>query len=112
MKKKLNDMTQTHGKIENYELKSLDQILGNDGTSKYKTLDLEKYTEYLHDLNKSDLQAHAIKIGLLPTDSRETLIKRLVKEFTKHTSLYRVPKQEINDVKLTKNLKDILAEGR
>jgi len=111
-KNKLNNLTQTHGKLEEYEFKSLDQIFGDDGSSKYKTLDLKKYTEYLHDLNKSDLQSHAIKVGLLPTDNRETLIKRLTKEFIKYTSSYRAPKQAVNEVKLTKNLKDILSEGR
>lgn len=112
MKKKLNNMSQTHGKVEDYEFKSLDQILGDDGSSKYKTLDLEEYTEYLHELNKSDLQSHAIKVGLLPTDNRESLIKRLTKEFKKYVSAYKIPKKEKDNIKLTKNLKDILSEGR
>jgi len=112
MKKKLNNMTQTHGKVENFEYKSIDQIFGENGSSKYKTLNLEKYTEYLHELNKSDLQSHAIKVGLLPMDNRDTLIKRLTKEFIKYTSAYKIPKQEKNEIKLTKNIKDILSEGR
>jgi hypothetical protein len=114
MKKKikLDNLSQTHGKLEKYEYKTLDQILGDDGTSKYKTLDIEKYKEYLNDLNKSDLQSHAIKIGLLPIDNRELLSKRLLKEFQKYTSSYKLPKLEAREIKLDKKARDVLAEGR
>jgi hypothetical protein len=111
-KTKLDNLSQTHGKIEKYECKTLDQILGDDGTSKYKTLDLEKYKEYLYDLNKSDLQSHASKIGLLPIDNRELLSKRLIKEFEKYTSSYKLPKLEAREIKLDKKARDVLAEGR
>lgn len=109
---KLNDISQTHGKVEDYEYKSLDQILGDDGMSEYKTLDLEKYKEHIYDLNKSDLQSHAARVGLLPVDNRELLCKRLFKEFEKHCSNYKVPKLERREIKLNKKAKDILSEGR
>lgn len=114
MKKKnnLNNMSQTHGQLEEYQYKSLDQILGDDGTSKYKTLDLEKYKEYLNDLNKSDLQSHATKVGLLPVDNRELLCKRLIKEFTKYTSSYKLPKLQRSEIKLDKQARDVLSEGK
>lgn len=111
-KVKLDNLSQTHGKLEQYEYKTLDQILGDDGKSKYKTLDLNEYTDYLNDLNKSDLQSHATRIGLIPVDNRETLTKRLVKEFSKHVSMYRIPKQESKELSLNKKAKDILSEGR
>lgn len=109
---KLNNLDQTHGKLQKYEYKTLDQVLGDDGTSKYKTLDLNKYSEYLNDLNKSDLQSHAIKIGLIPVDSRDILTKRLIKEFTKYVSAYKVPVSEKEQVNINKKAKDILAEGK
>lgn len=111
-KTKLDDLSQTHGKLEKYEYKTLDQILGDDGMSKYKTLDLEKYNEFLNDLNKSDLQSHAIKIGLLPIDNRDLLSKRLLKEFEKYTSSYKLPRLEVKEIKLDKKARDVLAEGR
>jgi hypothetical protein len=43
----------------------------------------------LNEYNKSDLQAHAVKIGLVPIDNRENLIKRLKQEFLKHISQFK-----------------------
>ena len=111
-KNKLQELSQTHGKLDQYEYKTLDQVLGDDGTSKYKTLDLEKYTQFLHDLNKSDLQSHAIKVGLIPVDNRDILTKRLLKEFAKYASGFKTPKVNKTEIKLDKKVKDILAEGR
>jgi hypothetical protein len=108
-KSKLDTLNQAHGKIE--KPVTLDQVWGNDGRSKYGTLDLDEYTNYLNDLNKSDLQSHAIKIGLVPVDNRESLVKRLKAEFTKFSSQFKQkPSPKNNNV--SKKAKDILAEGR
>ena len=109
-KNKLDSLTQTHAQVESP--RTLDQIWGDSGQSKYGTLVLAEYQKYLKELIKSDLQAHAIKVGLIPIDNRETLVKRLEKEFNKHVSLYRPAPKTKNDIKLTKTTKDILAEGR
>jgi hypothetical protein len=106
---KLDNLNQTHGKVENPV--TLEQVWGDDGLNKYGTLDTEKYLEYVNSLNKSDLQKHAVKIGLVPIDDRTNLIARLKKEFVKHTAKYSArtlaPKKDIS-----KKAKDILAEGR
>jgi hypothetical protein len=115
MKKKvknISELSQTHGKLEEKEYKTLDQIWGDDGIRKYKTLDEVQYVASLKEMNKSDLQAHASKFGLIPVDDRETLIKRLTREFKKHVSLYSTPKQKNNHINLDKKTRDILAEGR
>lgn len=108
-KGQLDNLNQTHGKVE--KPLTLNQVWGDDGKSKYGTLDAEKYSEYLNDLNKSDLQAHAVKIGLVPIDDRNSLVTRLKKEFNKHASQYSArvlpTKKDIS-----KAAKDILAEGR
>jgi hypothetical protein len=109
---KLEDLSQTHGKLENIEYKTLDQIWGDDGSAKYKASNTEDYLNYLNDMNKSDLQAHAKKIGLIPIDNRETLTKRLVTEFKKFNSLYKLPKNKENKVELNKETKNILSEGK
>lgn len=109
---KLEDLCQTHGKLENIQYKTLDQIWGDTGSGRYSTNDEKEYLNFLNDLNKSDLQAHANKVGLVPIDNRETLTKRLVAEFKKFTSLYKVPKNTENKVSLSKKTKDILSEGK
>jgi hypothetical protein len=110
-KLKLDDLNQTHGKVENKPI-TLDQIWGDDGKRKYGTLDINEYDKYLKDLNKSDLQQHAIKIGLVPIDDRETLVKRLKTEFKKYVSMYLPRPNLSNKDKLSKKSKDILSEGR
>jgi len=108
-KSKLDNMKQTHGKIENPV--TLEQLWGDDGSNKYGTLDADKYSSYINGLNKSDLQKHAVRVGLVPIDDRTTLIARLKKEFSKHVSTYSVkklaPRKDIS-----KAAKDILSEGR
>lgn len=110
-KSKLDNLNQTHGKLENKAI-TLDQIWGDDGKRKYGTLDLTEYEKTLREYNKSDLQNHAIKIGLVPVDDRETLIKRLKQEFNKYVSQFKARPDLTNSVKLSKKSKDTLSEGR
>jgi hypothetical protein len=111
-KTKLENLSQTHGKIEEKEYKTLDQIWGDTGSSKYFTSNEKEYINFLGEMNKSDLQSHANKIGLVPIDNREMLTKRLIAEFRKFTSLYKIPKMKENNVVLSKNIKNILSEGK
>jgi hypothetical protein len=109
-KLKLESLSQTHGKVE--KAVTLDQVWGDTGGAKYGTLDLEKYTTFLDDLNKSDLQAHAIKIGLVPIDDRRTLVTRLKKEFQKHVAQFQVKENHTSNKPISKSARDILSEGR
>ena len=111
-RKKITELSQTHGKLEQREYKTLDQVWGSDGTEKYKTLDENEYLNFLKNLNKSDLQTHAGKVGLLPVESKELLIKKLLKEFKIYASKYKIPKQDSDNTKLNKEIKDILSEGK
>ena len=114
-KKKLENLSQTHGKEENgVQPTTLDQIWGDTGLWKYKTMDSEEYTDYLKNLNKSDLQAHATKMGLVPVDNRDTLTQRLVREFKKHVSAYTTPthKDPTADGKVSEEVRKILREGK
>lgn len=112
-KDKLSELNQVHGKNEYDTQKvTLDQIWGDSGNGKYKTLDVNVYTEQLSEMNKSDLQSHATTVGIIPIDNRELLTKRLIAEFQKHVSSYNMPKNNINPIKLTKEAKKILSEGR
>lgn len=110
--KKLENLSQTHGKLENVQYKTLDQIWGDTGSGRYSTNDEKEYLNIISEMNKSDLQAHANKIGLVPIDNRELLTKRLMAEFKKFVSLYKIPKTKENTVRLDKKAKDVLSEGK
>ena len=111
--KKLDSLNQTHGKVDNHEPQTLDQIWGDTGLWKYDTMDEEGYRDSLKEMNKSDLQTHATKVGVVPIDNREMLTNRLIREFKRFTSNYSVPaKAAIKEKKISKEAKKILSEGR
>jgi len=106
-------MSQAHGKVESVEPTTLDQIWGDTGLTKYNTLDEKEYEGQLDNFTKSELQAHATKVGLIPVDNRETLKTRLIREFNKHTSSYKKPPMKASkQVKLSTEVKKILSEGK
>jgi hypothetical protein len=111
-KKKVEQLTQTHGKSEKFVPTTLEQVWGDTGISKYKTMDLGAYSEFLASLNKSDLQAHAVKVSVLPTDNREMLTKKLITKFKEHVAAYRKPEQILSPSPVSSNALKILAEGR
>jgi regulatory protein YycH of two-component signal transduction system YycFG len=107
---------QTHAMEEKQEFEktTLDQIWGDEGNSKYGTLDESTYSTQIKAMNKSDLHSHAIKLGILPVENRELLTNRLLREFKKHVLSFRKPKQtsakKPQDV--SQAVKSILAQGR
>jgi len=111
-KTKLKTLKQIDGKSEEKVIPStLDQIWGDTGLSRYHTLNEKEYTTYLSELNKSDLQTHATKIGLLPIDNRELLTSRLLREFKKYVDSFKRPVPMKTKV-VSKEALQILAEGR
>ena len=112
-KRSMKSLSQAHGKEETTQPTTLDQIWGDTGLTKYNTLDEEEYGGQLDNFTKSELQAHATKVGLIPVDNRETLKTRLVREFNKHTSAYRKPATKPSKaIKLSTEVKKILSEGK
>ena len=67
-------------------------------------------------MTKSDIQAHANKLGLVPIDNRTELVKRLMKEFIYHKSRYSTIPADIQVNNITSNLspevRKILSEGK
>ena len=111
--RKVEELSQAHGKIEEFEPSTLDQIWGSDGTETYNTLDEENYLQQLNGMAKVDMQAHATKVGLIPIDNMDILKQRLVKQFKTHVNSYRRPKVKAsNDPKMTKEIRNILGEGK
>jgi hypothetical protein len=111
--KRVDSLSQAHGKEEKYEPTTLDQIWGDTGMSKYKTLDVEEYEEQIKEYSKSELQAHAVKVGLIPVDNPTQLRKRLMTEFRKHASVYKAPIHAKKDeTPVPPEVRKILNEGK
>ncbi len=114
--KKVEEMSQTHGKEEKPLYTTLEQIWGDTGITKYGTFDENEYAEELRNMTKSDIQAHANKLGLVPIDNRTELVKRLMKEFIYHKSRYSTIPADIQVNNITSNLspevRKILSEGK
>ena len=109
----LKNMSQTHGKTKEFEPTTLDQIWGDDGTGMYGTLDVQQYETRLDDMNMSDMQSHASRVGIIPIDNRSMLRERLVREFRKHTSAYKKPVSAPEEnPQISKDAMKILSEGR
>jgi hypothetical protein len=112
-RKKLNEIQQTHGKIETFRPTTLDQVWGDTGMNRYGTLDEKEYADKLADMNKADLQRECTRIGRVPVDDRERIIKILLAEFKQHISAYRAPHISIPPEKVpSKEVLKILSEGR
>lgn len=108
---------QIHGKEEQAkkQASSLDEILG-ETLSIYTANSSEEYRNQLAEMNMTDLQSHAYKIGLVPTPDRKVLTDRLLQEFIKWNSKYgsnvitsNSKIKSIND--LDDKAKKILREG-
>ena len=108
----LKNLSQTHGK--KYEPTTLDQVWGDEGLSVYGTMNEEEYQTQLDEFNRTDLQSHASKIGVVPLDDRSRLTKTLVSEFRKHVSKFRRPSEVERRVEEDTHAKvrKLLSDGR
>ena len=112
-KKGLKNLSQIHGEEEKFQPTSLDQVWGEDGSSTYGTMNDAEYERQIDQMNMSDMQTHASRVGIIPIDNRSTLRDRLLREFRKHVANYRkpihhpTPPEEVD----AQTLK-ILSEGR
>ena len=112
-KRSTKSLSQTHGKEEKRTRPTtLDQIWGDTGLSKYGTMDEKAYAEEISSMSKSDLQAHASTVGIIPVDNREMLSQRLLREFRKHVASYNTPIEKKRGITLSGAAKAILSEGR
>ena len=112
-KKSVKNLSQTHGKEEKFEPTTLDQIWGDDGLNVYGTMQESQYEDQIDDMNMSDLQTHASRVGIIPIDNRNTLRDRLMREFRKHVGSYRKPISNPSpEPAVSKEMRKILSEGR
>jgi hypothetical protein len=112
-KTSLKNISQAHAQIEKFQATTLDQIWGDDGMGMYGTLDPVSYEKRLDDMNMSDMQSHASRVGIIPIDNRSMLRERLLREFRKHASGYKKPASAPErNPEIDKEAEKILSEGR
>ena len=111
-RKKVSEMSQTHGKEEKFVPTTLNQIWGDDGTGKYQTLDEDQYRNSLHEMTRIDIQTHATTVGLIPVENRQVLTDRLLREFRRHRAAFQKPREAQDGLELSKEVRETLEEGR
>jgi hypothetical protein len=116
-KVKLKEISETDGMVvddsqEETVPSTLDQVFGDEGTSKYKTLNDGVYEQVLTNMSKADMKNEAIRVGLLPIDNLEQLRHRLMREFRAHASSYRRPPVKLREGRLSDESRKILEEGK
>jgi hypothetical protein len=115
MKMKMKEMSQTHGKVEKPQetvATTLDQVWGDEGLARYKTLEDKEYRDSLQRMSLTDLQTEAQRIGLVPVDNREMLTGRLMREFRTHVQQYQAPPQPSDPKAYGDDVLRILKEGQ
>jgi len=113
-KKDLKELSQTHGKTgDSFQPTTLEQVWGDEGLGKYGTLSEEEYSKQLDEYNRTDLQSHAAKVGIVPLDDRTRLTKSLLAQFRAHASSYKKPSDpKSTGLKVSQAAAKILSEGR
>lgn len=121
-RKKLSQLNQIDGKLRKeeetdvskskYEITSLDQLFGENGFSKYKTMDIGDYKEQISEMDTASLREHAIEVAhVVPSTNRDRLEKRLLIEFQKHINAYQTPRiQQKPEKKPSKEALKIMSE--
>lgn len=89
-KKNLKELNRAHGN-EKPEIRTMEQLLGNTGVSKFGTLDVEEYKEKLNKMDWSEISDHAVANGFFPGDVEniDRLKKTLVTNFVNYASQFR-----------------------
>ena len=106
---------ETHGKIEGAPT-TLEQVWGFNEYAKYGTLDEEEYSAQVVEMNRTDLETHARKVGVVVVESTARLRDNLVREFRRYVTYLRKPETKAVDSTshptIPDDIKKILAEGR
>lgn len=87
--KKLEDLQQTNGKTYEDQVsraRELEEVLGIPKINPFKTNDKRVFEEMLKDMNLTDLQAFAVKVGVFPSGNKTVLKNKIKRAFD--SSLY------------------------
>ena len=114
--KALDNLNLADGKAEVEKVKELEELLGVDQMSIFKTNNLEVFKESLIEMSLTDLQTLAAEAGVFPGGNKMALKNRLEKEFVSQTKGRRVaagaqrPILDPNDPKFDE-VKRLMSEG-
>ena len=114
--KALDKLNLADGKAEVDKVKELEELLGVDQMSIFKTNNLEVFKESLIEMSLTDLQTLAAEAGVFPGGNKMALKNRLEKEFVSQTKGRRVasgaqrPIVDPNDPKFDE-VKRLMSEG-
>lgn len=110
---KRKPIIETHGKVEGKPT-TLEQVWGFNDLAKYGTRDETTYRSQIDEYNRTDLEQHARRVGVVIVESTARLKEKLVTEFKSYHSLLNKPMSDIPLAKgeVSNEVKRILAEGR
>tara|TARA_Y100000361_G_scaffold150946_1_gene167456 strand:- start:1030 stop:1431 length:402 start_codon:yes stop_codon:yes gene_type:complete len=83
-KPNLEELNQTTGKSYEEQVskaKELEEILGIPKISPFRTNDKNVFNEMIKDMNLTDLQAYAVKVGVFPSGNKTVLKNKIKRAF-------------------------------
>jgi hypothetical protein len=81
LKDELNNLEHVNGKEYKEKLLKLEKILGVQEVNPFKTTDPQVFEDRLAEMNYSEMQALAMRVGLSPYLQKPQLKKALAKQF-------------------------------
>ncbi len=104
---------ETTGKEQGGEPTTLEQIMGFNELARYNTMEASVYENQLTEMNRTDLEQEARRVGLaiIPEDNLR-LRNGLKQEFIAFVSTLRKPRNITRPISLSKEAENILKEGR
>ena len=109
---KKKQITECHAKEETLEPTTLEQIIGYNQLSRYNTVEVSVYEESLKEMNRTDLEAEARRVGTIILEDTARLRNSLLKDFGAFISSLNKPKHLTKAIKISKEVEKILQEGR
>jgi len=74
-------------------------------------MELEEYKAQIDQMSRTDINAHAADLGVIPVEDRGSLEKRLTDEFISHVNSFRKPLQKREeDPSLEQKVKNLLKD--
>ena len=83
-KKKLEGLQQTNGKTYEDQVsraRELEDVLGIPKINPFRTNDKKVFQEMLQDMNLTDLQSFAVKVGVFPSGNKTVLRNKIKRAF-------------------------------
>jgi hypothetical protein len=113
-KAKTAKVMECHGKVETTQPTRLEQIWGGfNEMARYGTTDEGVYSAEVTEMNRSDLEAHARKVGVVIVEDSARLRDKLISEFRNYITYLNKPATVAKKPEApSEAVRKILAEGR